>query len=442
METITQANEKKSTRVYKGWDGWQAETKETVNGQTWQITTSKRANGLIACSCYPITVLEDSVTVSVSQMMGETITLFSEKGTGTEKKIREVHQRGILEFDTCDKVQNRVKKYEIKVGQVLQAYSGGQYSDDGHKYAIVSMNDRTAKIVGLETLSIRHTETYALKSIENIFGIGTYYLPGEFLETDELLDLMNRANEKEQADEREKFAKKTTVNAERAAKIEIGAKVLPALPEGVVSVIVAELRQDESDSMTDYFAHSTSKVLYLAFSGHKKDLFAEMRKACLNSDVKEIKAYAAVPTVDRNGEPKTDNNADWWHPADEHREKYSMGDGYYLGASAYSGWVIKKETYGFNLEALQIAIAEGRFFVPMASDNPKDGETNVAVTVSVSGVTISDYSEKAIVVRGETKQIKEELKALGGRFNFRLTGGAGWIFSKRDEQKVKALLGL
>jgi hypothetical protein len=27
----------------------------------------------------------------------------------------------------------------------------------------------------------------------------------------------------------------------------------------------------------------------------------------------------------------------------EHREKYSMGDGYYLGKSKYSGWTISKE---------------------------------------------------------------------------------------------------
>jgi hypothetical protein len=26
----------------------------------------------------------------------------------------------------------------------------------------------------------------------------------------------------------------------------------------------------------------------------------------------------------------------------EHREKYSMGDGYYLGESKYSGWIIEK----------------------------------------------------------------------------------------------------
>lgn len=53
---------------------------------------------------------------------------------------------------------------------------------------------------------------------------------------------------------------------------------------------------------------------------------------------------------------------------------------------------------------------------------------------------IIDYSEKAIAVTGETKAIKDQLKALGGRFNPRLTCGAGWIFSKRKRDAVEALI--
>lgn len=55
---------------------------------------------------------------------------------------------------------------------------------------------------------------------------------------------------------------------------------------------------------------------------------------------------------------------------------------------------------------------------------------------------IVDYSEKAIALFGDTKEIKDLLKAMGGRFNPRLTynGGkrAGWIFtqSKRGELNI------
>lgn len=64
-------------------------------------------------------------------------------------------------------------------------------------------------------------------------------------------------------------------------------------------------------------------------------------------------------------------------------------------------------------------------------------------TKSVSGgVQIIYYSDKALAVVGSTEQIKDDLKALGGRFNPRLTCGAGWIFSKRKEAKLRELLSI
>ena len=60
------------------------------------------------------------------------------------------------------------------------------------------------------------------------------------------------------------------------------------------------------------------------------------------------------------------------------------------------------------------------------------------------GFEVVDYSEKAIAVFGETKEVKEQLKELGGKFNPALRYGegkrAGWIFSKKQADKVRALL--
>ena len=57
-------------------------------------------------------------------------------------------------------------------------------------------------------------------------------------------------------------------------------------------------------------------------------------------------------------------------------------------------------------------------------------------------VLVVDYSEKAIAVIGDTAPIKDDLKAMGGRFNARLTVEgekvAGWIFSKSKEADVMA----
>jgi len=50
-------------------------------------------------------------------------------------------------------------------------------------------------------------------------------------------------------------------------------------------------------------------------------------------------------------------------------------------------------------------------------------------------VRMVDYSEKSIVLTGNTKPYKEEIKSLGGRWNSRLKDGdetmMGWIFPKK-----------
>ena len=69
--------------------------------------------------------------------------------------------------------------------------------------------------------------------------------------------------------------------------------------------------------------------------------------------------------------------------------------------------------------------------------------TAVSETVT-SDFLIVDYTEKALAIFGDTKPIKDQLKALGGRFNPKLTyegsKKAGWIFSKSKEQEIRNLL--
>ncbi len=50
---------------------------------------------------------------------------------------------------------------------------------------------------------------------------------------------------------------------------------------------------------------------------------------------------------------------------------------------------------------------------------------------------IESYSDKAIVVRGETKLYKEHLKKLGGLFNDKLKGGPGWIYSNSKRSSIE-----
>lgn len=68
-------------------------------------------------------------------------------------------------------------------------------------------------------------------------------------------------------------------------------------------------------------------------------------------------------------------------------------------------------------------------------------EENEYEKVELNGFTIIYYTEKSFVLTGEkTKDIKEEIKGLGGKWNGSLKCGKGWIFSMKHEAKVKEFL--
>lgn len=88
------------------------------------------------------------------------------------------------------------------------------------------------------------------------------------------------------------------------------------------------------------------------------------------------------------------------------------------------------------------SIEDAYRFVFEQQETPEPTETAnfEAVEVKAGEIQIIDYSERAIAVTGDTKPIKDQLKAIGGKFNFRLSCGAGWIFSKKQLPEVEKLL--
>ena len=77
----------------------------------------------------------------------------------------------------------------------------------------------------------------------------------------------------------------------------------------------------------------------------------------------------------------------------------------------------------------------------------REDETQQPTTsadLSTLNLEIVEYSEKAIAVFGDTKPIKDVLKGLNGLFRANLTHNgerrAGWIYSRKQEQKVRETL--
>jgi hypothetical protein len=58
----------------------------------------------------------------------------------------------------------------------------------------------------------------------------------------------------------------------------------------------------------------------------------------------------------------------------------------------------------------------------------------------MSSIIVEQYSEKSIVVRGNTVPYKEKLLSIGGKWNKMLKGGEGWIFPLTKKPIVEKLL--
>lgn len=112
----------------------------------------------------------------------------------------------------------------------------------------------------------------------------------------------------------------------------------------------------------------------------------------------------------------------------EKNEITQIGEGSKIReGSKYSGWVIKKP--------IEIQTINEVSKVDVTAKKEHKIET-------IKGLQLVDYSDKALAVIGETKNYKDTLKSLGGRFNFNLSCGAGWIFPKSKANEIKNKLNL
>lgn len=458
------------TNIYKSRHGWTGETHCERNGKSWVIHTSKTNGGHIFSNARAV---QDEGNGNYSFVMfgapeNENFTLINEAGTGTENKIREAHGRALQLFDEKLKEMPAEKRqaFTIEKGQILFTDGNGA----GSRRAVIEVMERGRfKTVLLDASAIR-TDDH-VRDFKDKFGIGVYYRQGDTIPAEEVDALVIKANTNIEEQNTAAQIARTEAATKRAADIETGSKIIAELPDWVKTIIVGRHETDTSDMQTDYFASSTDKEIFLAFSSHDRDLFPEMRKAADNcADTQHIGTGKGLFQIIRtdlenryfNNEycktfytreeaaeyvsgliPEEFYNYSITEKDIEHREKWSMGHGYYLGHSKYSGWQVAK-AYRINEEnraeiliKLQIAAAQNRYFIPVAEDVKEEAAQQPATPGKVS---IIDYSEKAIAVIGDTYPIKGKLKELGGRFNKFLSCGAGWIFRKADLEIIKAAL--
>ena len=312
----------------------------------------------------------------------------------------------------------------VSVNQVVMLEG---YSYDSYVVYEVSRSKWgiTYHLINLETHEFHTSDLIRPLSVK--FGIGIYYDDAnpKFLDPLETAALLTKAKEKKA--EAERKAEEEREEYERIAKI--GAERLrPLVPTDAKAAIIGTLRVNECDSYTDYYDYSIGRTVILGFSRHTRNLFSEMRKHAANF---EGTAHLA------------EYNADY-----EHRENYSMGDGMYLGRNKYSGWTIDKEPI-YDLEKFieryaHTAGDETNLCIKAPQTETEAQQPTATADLSALNLEIVEYSEKAIAVFGDTKPIKDVLKDLNGLFRANLTykgeRRAGWIYSKKQEQKVREAL--
>ena len=301
------------------------------------------------------------------------------------------------------------------------------YSHDSYVVYEVT-RDKWGIIYHLINLRTYEFDTSGLiRPLSEKFGIGIYYDDANpsFLDPLETAALLTKAKEKKAETERK--VKEEREEHERIAKI--GAERLrPLIPTDAKAAIVGILRVNECDSHTDYYGYSIGRTVILGFSKHTRNLFSEMRKHAANF---EGTAYLA------------EYNADY-----EHRENYSMGDGMYLGKHKYSGWTVEKEPIcdleKFIERYAHTAGDEANLCMKAPQRETEAQQPTATADLSALSLEIVEYSEKAIAVFGDPKPIKDILKDLNGLFRANLTykgeRRAGWIYSKKQEQKVREAL--
>ncbi len=275
-----------------------------------------------------------------------------------------------------------VQEYPVQLNQI--AYFHG-YGHDTERLAVIKIetNDWGTKyqLLNLDKPAISWHQH--LRPIETRKGtpIGIYFRQGELATQEEIDEVLPMA----QAAERMKQDKQDAINKanqERRERAAIWWK--ENTPTWAKAYIVAELKKDESDSMSDYFHASTSKTLLLAWSATDRLNFAEMRKAALNAP--ETKELADTLKEDRY---------------------------YRILGNYYHGWTIKKYRIGSGDNWTE-SFAGDPENLRLPKETPREemtfeGDAKIVINSAKQGIEIYFKSKPST-------QVLDEIKAEGFRW--------------------------
>ena len=242
--------------------------------------------------------------------------------------------------------------------------------------------------------------------------------PVDMLEDPEVYDKRHAESQARMAENDRKFQ-------EQRARAEAShAAILAKRPPRAAALIVAELHEDQSDSMTDYFSHTTTRRVVIGWRTGQREDFRQLRRAA-----------AGFGETAHLG-PDADDSV-------EHRENYSMGGGNYLkgGSRHCSGWAVKSYPIAPD-GTLPGYVRELEDGIPDPAPVPADGGAPAAS--SGEGYTVQESTNKRgafwLVVladrvdRSTFEELRASAKAAGGWYSRAWRGvPGGFGFSSRED---------
>lgn len=391
-----------NTRIANTPHGWEGMTKVKVNGKNWILSTMKRYNGTISTNCHAV---QDEGNGNYSFMLfsGDESEDFYlnvlPKGTrATEKVIKEAHFKSLALFDAKNEAGELPKaenEYKIEVGQIIFTdHPMGNMSES--RRAIYKIEDsnfgrdyHAVLLDGSRTETSRHIRNYKKK-----FGIGTYFNEGERIDQAQIDALLISATENMK---------------QEAAKEEAQSIIDKAQAEKKANYLSQFKRADRRETTNIIKRHILKTWPTVQKVEIKTDAFS-------GGDSMDVKYFAPAEIDDLETFVK------------------SFQYGHFNGMEDLYEYSDSEEII------LEGHILQTYKYVSAAWQEATEAPNFEAVEVKTGTVQIIDYSEKAIAVIGDTKPIKDKLKALGGSFNFRLTCGAGWIFPKTKLTELQTAL--
>lgn len=303
-----------------------------------------------------------------------------------------------------------IKTTGLPVGAVV---SYADMANDRKKYVVVSAEGGA---YGQRCVAVDGSH-YTEVSQSSIDGPGGWRMDSEHNCTEpviwtaeQIADLCTMTDKIMALGNQNRDLKQKLVDRQNAKAKSLGAGKVPSW---ATHIIVANRIEDKSDIMTDYFGSSTKESIILAFSKHGKDNFAEMRKAAATFEGTkhlgtgcDVWTARVVMSVDipyekaHNGGYYKGSGSHWHSELDgygghgkkfltkadaeafvasqpapesinfedflatfeweigfesvEHREKWSMGGGYFLkkGGRRWSGWEVRKHSVGNDTETM------------------------------------------------------------------------------------------